>query len=151
MIAQCAAGVIGSMPALNARPQEKLTEWLTEINTTLSQLREQDPERLIAPYAVNLIIHRSNDRVEADLAVCAEHRVPIIITSLSAPHRVVDAVHDWGGKGVPRCDDHPSCRKSARRRRGRTDSESPRAPGVMQAPPTLWPWSGKSDAFSMGR
>lgn len=98
VIAQCASGVVGSMPALNAVPQSQLSPWLTEIETALAELRLRDPERIIAPYAINLIIHRSNDRVEADLEVCAQHRVPIIITSLSAPHRVVDAVHGWGGK-----------------------------------------------------
>src|SRR5690606_37979791 len=98
VIAQCANGVIGSMPALNARPQDQLSPWLTRIETALAQLRQEQPERRIAPYAINLIIHTSNDRVEPDLEVCAQHRVPLIITSLSAPHRVVDAVHGWGGK-----------------------------------------------------
>ena len=98
VIAQCASGVVGSLPALNARPQDQLGPWLTRIETELAALREREHERTIAPYAINLIIHRSNERVEADLEVCAEHRVPIIITSLSAPHRVVDAVHAWGGK-----------------------------------------------------
>src|SRR5690554_5262159 len=98
VIAQCANGVVGSMPSLNARTQDQLSPWLSRIETTLSELREQEPERPIAPYAINLIIHQSNDRVEGDLEICAEHKVPIIITSLSAPHRVVDAVHGWGGK-----------------------------------------------------
>src|SRR5690606_35663733 len=98
VIAQCASGVVGSMPALNARPQEELSPWLGRIKSSLTQLREREPERIIAPYAINLIIHTSNDRVEADLEVCGQHKVPIIITSLSAPHRVVDAVHGWGGK-----------------------------------------------------
>lgn len=98
VVAQCASGIVGSMPALNARPQSQLSPWLMQIETALAELRRQEPERKIAPYAINLIIHRSNDRVEADLAVCAEHCVPIIITSLSAPDRVVDAVHGWGGK-----------------------------------------------------
>lgn len=98
VIAQCASGIVGSMPALNARPQEQLSPWLTQIETGLAGLRQREPGRIIAPYAINLIIHRSNERVEADLAVCAEHKVPIIITSLSAPHRVVDTVHGWGGK-----------------------------------------------------
>lgn len=98
VIAQCASGIVGSMPALNARPQEQLSPWLTQIETALADIRQREPHRRIAPYAINLIIHRSNDRIEADLAVCAEHNVPIIITSLSAPHRVVDAVHGWGGK-----------------------------------------------------
>lgn len=98
VIAQCASGIVGAMPALNARPQTELTHWLTRIDTALAEVREREPERLVAPHAVNLIIHRSNDRLQADLDTCAAHRVPIIITSLSAPHRVVDAVHDWGGK-----------------------------------------------------
>ncbi len=98
VIAQCASGIVGSMPALNARPQSRLSQWLTQIETGLADLRQREPDRVIAPYAINLIIHHSNDRVEADLAVCAQHKVPIIITSLSAPHRVVDAVHGWGGK-----------------------------------------------------
>lgn len=98
VIAQCASGVVGSMPALNARPQDQLSPWLSRIEFELAQLREREPERIIAPYAINLIIHTSNDRVEADLEVCGQHKAPIIITSLSAPHRVVDAVHGWGGK-----------------------------------------------------
>ena len=98
VIAQCASGIVGSMPALNARPQDQLDPWLTQIETALTELRQREPERIIAPYAINLIIHRSNDRLEDDLAVCAKHKVPMIITSLSAPHNVVDAVHAWGGK-----------------------------------------------------
>ena len=98
VIAQCASGIIGSMPALNARPQGMLTEWLTQIETTLGALREAEPERVIAPYAINHIIHQSNDRLQQDLEVCAAHRVPLIITSLRAPNQVVDAVHGWGGK-----------------------------------------------------
>src|SRR5690554_1597580 len=73
VIAQCASGIVGSMPALNARPQDQLDPWLTQIETALAELRHREPERIIAPYAVNLIIHRSNDRLEDDLAVCAKH------------------------------------------------------------------------------
>src|SRR5690606_11286328 len=98
VIAQCASGIIGSMPALNARPQSKLAEWLTQIETALAELKRQEPNRVIAPYAINHIIHKSNDRLAEDLAVCAEHKVPLIITSLRAPNDVVDAVHGWGGK-----------------------------------------------------
>jgi nitronate monooxygenase len=98
VIAQCASGIIGSMPALNARPQSKLAEWLTQIETALAELKRQEPDRIIAPYAINHIIHKSNDRLAEDMAVCAEHKVPLIITSLRAPNDVVDAVHGWGGK-----------------------------------------------------
>lgn len=98
VIAQCASGIIGSMPALNARPQSKLAEWLTQIETALAELKRQEPDRIIAPYAINHIIHKSNDRLAQDMAVCAEHKVPLIITSLRAPNDVVDAVHGWGGK-----------------------------------------------------
>ena len=98
VIAQCASGIVGSMPALNARPQSQLTEWLTQIETALAELKRQDPTRKIAPYAINHIIHESNDRVQEDMAVCAEHKVPLVITSLRAPNKVVDAVHAWGGK-----------------------------------------------------
>ncbi len=98
VIAQCANGIIGSMPALNARPQSQLSPWLTQIETALADLRAREPGRAIAPYAINLIIHQSNERVQDDLAVCAQHKVPLIITSLRAPNQVVDAVHAWGGK-----------------------------------------------------
>lgn len=98
VIAQCASGIVGSMPALNARPQSLLSPWLTQVDTALAELREREPEQVIAPYAINLIIHQSNERVEEDLAVCASHKVPLIITSLRAPNQIVDAVHSWGGK-----------------------------------------------------
>src|SRR5690606_21059823 len=98
VIAQCASGIVGSMPALNARPQSLLTEWLTQIDQALAELKQREPLRTIAPYAINHIIHQSNDRLQEDLAVCAEHEVPLIITSLRAPNEVVDTVHSWGGK-----------------------------------------------------
>lgn len=98
VIAQCKAGVIGSMPALNARPQTLLDEWLHEISSTLDDARKQNPQARIAPYAINQIVHQSNDRLGADMAVCAKYKVPLIITSLRAPNEVVDAVHGWGGK-----------------------------------------------------
>lgn len=98
VIAQCASGIIGSMPALNARPQSKLAEWLTQIDTALAELKQREPGRIVAPYAINHIIHKSNDRLAEDLAVCADHKVPLIITSLRAPNGVVDTVHGWGGK-----------------------------------------------------
>ncbi|WP_407528318.1 NAD(P)H-dependent flavin oxidoreductase [Methylobacterium oryzisoli] len=97
VIAQCLGGVVGSFPALNARPKEALGEWLTRIEEALAAARAAEPDRIVAPFAVNQIVHASNDRLEHDLAVCAEHRVPIIITSLRAPDAVVAAVHGWGG------------------------------------------------------
>lgn len=96
-IAQCASGIIGSIPALNARPQSKLDEWLTQIDTALADLKKDQPARVVAPYAVNQIVHQSNDRLMDDMAVCAAHKVPIIITSLRAPDRIVEQVHGWGG------------------------------------------------------
>lgn len=98
VIAQCMAGVIGSMPALNARPQTLLDDWLGEISSALAAAREANPQARIAPYAINQIVHQSNDRLDADMAVCAKYKVPLIITSLRAPNAVVDAVHGWGGK-----------------------------------------------------
>ena len=97
VIAQCLNGVVGSFPALNARPKEQLEEWLTEITQTLDAARAAEPTRRIAPYAVNQIIHASNERLIHDMEVCAKFRVPIVITSLSAPNLIVPHVHSWGG------------------------------------------------------
>ena len=97
VIEQCKSGVIGSMPALNARPAELLDDWLAEINETLSNARLQEPNRKIAPYAINQIIHTSNDRLDHDMAMCEKHKVPMIITSLRAPNEVVQQTHQWGG------------------------------------------------------
>jgi len=97
VIAQCKAGIIGSFPALNARPQSLLDEWLHRIREELAAHDAAHPDRPSAPFAVNQIVHRSNDRLEADMAVCARHKVPIIITSLGARPELNDAVHGWGG------------------------------------------------------
>ena len=97
VLAQCKAGVVGSFPALNARPEEKLSEWLTMMKKELEDYRNENPEAVIAPYAVNQICHHSNNRLEHDMEVCVEHEVPIVITSLRAPKFVVDAVHSYGG------------------------------------------------------
>jgi nitronate monooxygenase len=97
VIEQCASGVIGSFPALNARPAELLDEWLTTIEVELGNRRKLQPDAKIAPYAVNQIIHQSNDRLDRDLDACMRHRVPLIITSLRAPHDVVKKVHEYGG------------------------------------------------------
>jgi nitronate monooxygenase len=97
VIAQCLNGIVGSFPALNARPQALLGEWLTQIKSALAQAKEADPQRVIAPFAVNQIVHQSNSRLEEDVAVCVQHEVPIIITSLRAPDQVVPHVHRYGG------------------------------------------------------
>ena len=97
LIEQCKAGVVGSMPALNARPAELLDEWLAEITETLAAYNRDNPERPAAPFAINQIVHKSNDRLEHDMGMCAKYKVPIVITSLGARTDVNDAVHSWGG------------------------------------------------------
>lgn len=97
VIEQCKAGVVGSMPALNARPAELLDEWLAEITETLAAYNKANPGKPAAPFAINQIVHKSNDRLEHDMQVCAKYKVPIIITSLGAREDVNQAVHSWGG------------------------------------------------------
>jgi len=97
VIAQCAAGIVGSFPSLNARPESQLNEWLHEISEALAAWDRDHPDRPSAPFAVNHIVHRSNDRFEHDLEVCAKWKVPIVITSLGARVELNDAVHAWGG------------------------------------------------------
>jgi len=97
VIAQCKAGIVGSFPALNARPQEMLAEWLTQIKHELGAYAEEHPDQPVAPYAVNQIAHISNDRLFADMETCVKHEVPIIITSLRPPAEIVQAVHSYGG------------------------------------------------------
>jgi nitronate monooxygenase len=97
VIAQCKAGVVGSFPALNARPQAQLDEWLHRITEEVAAWDRDNPDRPSAPYAVNQIVHRSNDRLMADLATCEKWKVPITITSLGAQVELNDAVHRWGG------------------------------------------------------
>jgi nitronate monooxygenase len=97
VIAQCTSGIVGSFPALNARPASQLDEWLHEITEALAAHDQQNPERPAAPFAVNQIVHRSNDRFEADMAVCEKWKVPIVITSLGAREELNHAVHGWGG------------------------------------------------------
>lgn len=96
--AQCRAGIVGSFPALNARPAEMLNDWLDEITETLAAERAADPTAPIAPFAVNQIVHQSNDRLEHDLGVCVDHRVPLMITSLRPPNDAVAAAHEYGGR-----------------------------------------------------
>jgi nitronate monooxygenase len=97
VIAQCTSGVVGAMPSLNARPAEQLDEWLAEISEALAAWDRKHPDQPAAPYAINQIVHKSNDRLEHDMQVCAKYKVPVIITSLGARTDVNDAVHAWGG------------------------------------------------------
>ena len=97
VIAQCKAGIIGSFPALNARPQHVLEEWIVRIKTELAEYQKQNPDAKVAPFAVNQICHGSNDRLMQDMETCVKHEVPIIITSLRPPAEVVEAAHSYGG------------------------------------------------------
>jgi len=97
VIAQCLGGLVGSFPALNARPKEALEEWILRIEAALAAAQAADPARRIGPFAVNQIIHQSNDRLEHDMEICVRHRVPLIITSLRAPDEIVPQVHAYGG------------------------------------------------------
>jgi nitronate monooxygenase len=97
VIAQCKAGIVGSFPALNARPAHVLDEWLTQINDELAAYKAANPGAIVAPYAVNQICHGSNDRLMQDMETCVKHKVPIIITSLRPPAEIVEAAHSYGG------------------------------------------------------
>ncbi len=97
VLAQCTAGIVGSFPALNARPPELLDAWLTRITTELAAYKAAHPQAKVAPFAVNQIVHSSNDRLQHDMDLAVKHRVPIIITSLRAPDAVVEAAHGYGG------------------------------------------------------
>nr|MDP2190601.1 nitronate monooxygenase family protein [Rhodoferax sp.] len=97
VIAQCMAGVVGAMPSLNARPAEQLEEWLIEITETLATYNKANPDQPAAPFAINQIVHKSNDRLEHDMALCVKYKVPIIITSLGAREDINAAAHSYGG------------------------------------------------------
>lgn len=97
VIAQCKAGVVGSFPSLNARPIEQFEEWLMQISTELEVYKKANPDKKVAPYAVNLIVHKTNNRLVEDLELCVKYKVPIIITSLGARTDVNDAIHSYGG------------------------------------------------------
>ena len=97
VLAQCKAGVVGSFPALNARPAEQLDEWLAQITEELASYKEANPDKKVAPFAVNQIVHKSNNRLEQDLQMCVKYKVPIVITSLGAVPEVNEAVHSYGG------------------------------------------------------
>jgi len=97
VLAQCKAGIVGAFPALNARPASQLDEWLAQITEELAAYRRANPQAVVAPFAVNQIVHASNDRLEHDVGLCVKHRVPIVISSLRPPAEVVSAVHHYGG------------------------------------------------------
>ena len=97
VIAQCKAGVVGSMPSLNARPAAQLDDWLAEITETLASYNQANPDNPAAPFAINQIVHKSNNRLEHDMQMCAKYKVPIMITSLGAREDVNQAIHSWGG------------------------------------------------------
>lgn len=97
VIAQCKAGIIGSFPALNARPQHVLEEWIVRIKTELAEYKAENHDAKVAPFAVNQICHGSNDRLAEDMATCVKHEAPIIITSLRPPAELVEAAHSYGG------------------------------------------------------
>ena len=97
VIAQCQAGIVGAMPALNARPAAQLDDWLAEITETLAAYDQAHPDKPSAPFAINQIVHKSNDRLDHDMQVCAKYKVPLVITSLGAREDVNQAVHAWGG------------------------------------------------------
>jgi nitronate monooxygenase len=97
VIAQCIAGVVGAMPALNARPASQLDEWLAEITEALAAHNKANPDRPAAPFAINQIVHKSNDRLEHDMAMCVKYKVPVIITSLGAREEINQAAHSYGG------------------------------------------------------
>ena len=97
VIAQCKSGIVGSFPALNARPQNVLDEWIVRIKDELAEAKEAESQKRIAPFAVNQICHGSNDRLFGDMEICVKHEVPIIITSLRPPEEIVQAAHSYGG------------------------------------------------------
>ena len=110
VIEQCKAGILGAFPALNARPEPVLAEWLTRIKTELADYKKANPQAKVAPYAVNQIVHTSNNRLEHDIRVCVEHQVPVWITSLRAPPKeMLDAVHSYGGIVMSDCQQQISC------------------------------------------
>lgn len=97
VIEQCKSGIVGSFPALNARPKELLDDWLFEIKDTLSDFNKNNPNNKAAPFAINQIVHKTNDRIEHDMELTVKHKVPVVITSLGARPEVYDAVHSYGG------------------------------------------------------
>jgi len=115
--AQCKAGIVGSFPALNARPEEKLDEWIKSMKKDLSEYKTENPDAVVAPFAVNQIFHHSNNRLMHDMEVCVDNEVPLIITSLRAPKSVIDSVHSYGGAVMHDVINIRHAKKSNRRRR----------------------------------
>ena len=97
VLEQCKAGIIGAFPSLNARPLATLDQWLTNLNQELAQYKAEHADQIVAPYAVNLICHKSNSRLYEDLDLCVKHKVPVVITSLQAPAVVVEKIQSYGG------------------------------------------------------
>ena len=97
VIEQCKSGIIGAFPALNARKEEELESWLKNISQELEAFKKNNPEKKVAPYAVNQIVHQSNTRLKIDVEMCVKYKAPIVITSLRPPAEVVEAVHSYGG------------------------------------------------------
>ncbi|MCY7280805.1 MAG: nitronate monooxygenase, partial [Sphingomonas bacterium] len=136
VIAQCKAGVVGSFPALNARPQSQLDEWIHQITEELAAWDRTNPDTPAAPFAVNQIVHRSNDRLEDDILTCAKWKVPITITSLGARIELNEAVHDWGGITLHDIIDDPLWRQTGEK------SAPPRiavAAGCRREGRQMWP------------
>lgn len=94
---QCKAGITGAFPSLNVRPIEQLDQWLTQISWELEAYQKENPHNKVAPYAVNLIVHQSNPRLEEDIELCVKNKVPVIITSLNAPTAAIERIHSYGG------------------------------------------------------
>ncbi len=138
VIAQCTAGIVGSFPALNARPAAQLDDWLAEITETLAAWDRSHPDRPAAPFAVNQIVHRSNARLEADLALAVKYQVPITITSLGAREEVNEATHSYGGIVLHDVINSNGRRRSRRwpvavRTRGRTSGVVRRADSTVRS------------------
>src|SRR3546814_4428507 len=108
VIAQCKAGIVGSFPALNARPAHVLEEWIIRIKEELAAYQAANPQAKVAPFAVNQIVHASNDRLQHDVEICVKHQVPIMINSLRPPADVVKAAHSYGGIVLHRSEEHTS-------------------------------------------
>jgi nitronate monooxygenase len=134
VIAQCKAGVVGSFPALNARPPELLDEWLGRIKEELAAWDKAHPQAPSAPFAVNQIVHKSNNRLDQDMALCEKHRVPIIISSLGAREELNQAVHKWGGIVFHDVINQKFAHKGRSRCRAPSPTAAPSAPRAFSAP-----------------